>query len=98
MPNGHEQETCWSGYERRRPSAEIISIHEQLADLKRSNAELSDMLRLHVAKAEDIEPVLTELVSLWRASKILGVLLAAIATTAGGIWALILWARDHVKL
>lgn len=93
-----ENDTCWSGLERRHPSPEIIAIHEQLVDLKRSNADLSEIIKLHVAKSADIEPVLIELVSLWRASKILGGLIAALAATVAGLWAIILWAKDHVKL
>lgn len=96
MDDSHD--ACWSGYERRKPSPEILTIHEQLADLKRSNAELSEVLKLHVAKASDLEPVLTELVGLWRASKILGGMIAALAATCAGLWAAILWARDHVRL
>jgi hypothetical protein len=89
---------CWSGYERRRPSAEIERLHTEIADIKKSISEMSNAISVHIARSDDIAPALQELVSLWRASKIIGYLCTGLAALLASLWAAYLWARDHVRL
>lgn len=93
-----ENQECWSGYERRKPSPEIEHINAEMRDIKHTLSQLSEVINLHVARSDDIAPALQELVSLWRASKILGLLCTGIAAAAASLWAAYLWARDHVRL
>ena len=96
MPDDHGK--CWSGYERRRPSAEIEQLHTEIADIKKSISEMSNAISVHIARSDDIAPALQELVSLWRASKIIGYLCTGLAALLASLWAAYLWARDHVRL
>ncbi len=89
---------CWSGYERRRPSAEIERLHAEISDLKKSVSEMSGTLSIHIARSDDIAPALQELVSLWRASKIIGYLCTGLAALLASLWAAYLWVREHVRL
>lgn len=66
-------------------------LHQKLDDLR-------DMLRDHIAEEKDIAPALRELVSLWRASKVIGVFLTMAAAAISATWAVAVWVKDHVKI
>ena len=89
---------CWSGYERRRPSAEIERLHTEIAEIRKSQSEMSDAIKLHIARSDDIAPALQELVSLWRASKVIGYLCTGLSALLASLWAAYLWVREHVRL
>ena len=72
MSDDQNHGECWSGYERRRPSAEIERLHAEISEIKKTLSEMSGAISIHIARSDDIAPALQELVSLWRASKILG--------------------------
>lgn len=48
---------------------------------------MSDAIKLHIARSDDIAPALQELVSLWRASKIIGYLCTGLAALLASLWA-----------
>jgi len=58
---------------------------------------LRDTLIEHIAESKDIGPAIKELVTLWKASKLLGAIFAAIAAGVAGMWSLFVWAREHLK-
>ncbi len=93
-----EKSECWSGYEQRRPSAEIDRIHSEIAEIRKSQSEMSESIKLHIAKSDDIAPALQELVSLWRASKIIGLIFTGIAGAVASLWGAYLWAREHINV
>lgn len=93
-----EKPECWSGYERRRPSVEIERLHIEIAEIRRLQSEMSEAINLHIAKSNDIAPALQELVSLWRSSKIIGLIFTSMAGAVATLWAAYLWALDHVRL
>lgn len=66
-------------------------LHQKLDDLR-------DMLRDHIAEEQDIAPALRELVSLWRASKVIGVFLTMLAAVVSAAWAAAVWMKEHVKI
>lgn len=66
-------------------------LHQKLDDLR-------DTLRDHIAEEKDIAPALRELVSLWRASKVIGVFLTMAAAAISATWAVAVWVKDHVKI
>lgn len=56
--------------------------------------EIRDKINMHVVESDQIRPALDELVTLWRGSKILIPILAAWAAM---VWAVIAWAKEHLK-
>lgn len=59
--------------------------------------EIRDKLIAHVSSYEEIKPALTELVSLWKGSKIMGAILGAAGAALAAIVGAVVWARDHIK-
>ena len=55
------------------------------------------MILEHTATEERLRPHLEELVALWRGSRAIAAILTAFAAVLGGFWALVTWAKDHVK-
>lgn len=83
--------------DRRNPSdASLVLQHllkqdEAIADLRKLIVE-------HLADERDIGPALRELVGLWRASKLLGVVATGLAAAVASMWAAGVWIKDHVRL
>lgn len=88
----------WDGTERRSAEAnQYLALQEQM---KRQDAilfELRDAIKEHLTESKDIGPALKELVVLWKASKLLGAIIAFFAAGAAGLWSLFVWAKDHLK-
>lgn len=51
----------------------------------------------HLAVDKEMKPSLDELVSLWKGSKIVSGIIAGACAIGAGVWALIVWANDHIK-
>jgi hypothetical protein len=51
----------------------------------------------HLAVDKEMKPTLDELVSLWKGSKIISAILAALCMAGATVWALFVWAKDHIK-
>lgn len=60
-------------------------------------AEIRDKLVGHIAEESTIKPSIDELVSLWKGSKIISAILAALCAGGAAIWGLFVWAKDHIK-
>lgn len=56
--------------------------------------EIRDKVNAHVIEFDKARPALDELVTLWRGSKILIPMLAAMVATG---WAVIAWAKEHLR-
>lgn len=88
----------WDGTERRgSESNQYITLQEQLNRQDDVLLELRDSIRDHLAESKDIGPAIKELVTLWRASKVLGAIFAAIAAALASMWSLFVWTKDHLK-
>ena len=88
----------WDGKERRGSETnEYVSLQERMDSQDRILLGMRDTLIEHIAESKDIGPAIKELVTLWKASKLLGAIFAAIAAGAAGMWSLFVWARDHLK-
>lgn len=88
----------WDGTERRgAESNQYVILQEQLDRQDDLLLDLRDTIREHITESRDIGPALKELVTLWKASKLLGAIIAAIAAGAAGMWSLFVWAREHLK-
>jgi len=59
--------------------------------------EIRDTLLAHLAIDKEMKPSLDELVSLWKGSKVISAILAALFAFGAGVWALFSWAKDHIK-
>lgn len=88
----------WDGKERRGAETnEYVSLQERMDSQDRILLGLRDTLIEHITESKDIGPAIKELVTLWKASKLLGAIFAAIAAGAAGMWSLFVWAREHLK-
>lgn len=88
----------WDGKERRGSETnEYVSLQERMDSQDRILLGLRDTLIEHITESKDIGPAIKELVTLWKASKLLGAIFAAIAAGAAGMWSLFVWAREHLK-
>ena len=88
----------WDGKERRGSETnEYVSLQERMDSQDRILLGLRDALIEHITESKDIGPAIKELVTLWKASKLLGAIFTAIAAGAAGMWSLFVWAREHLK-
>lgn len=88
----------WDGKERRGSETnEYVSLQERLNQQDRILLELRDTLTEHIAESKDVGPAIKELATLWKASKLLGAIFAALAAGAAGVWSLFVWAKEHLK-
>ena len=88
----------WDGKERRGTETnEYVSLQERMDNQDRILLGLRDTLIEHITESKDIGPAVKELVTLWKASKLLGAIFAALAAGAAGLWSLFVWAREHLK-
>lgn len=58
---------------------------------------IHDTLLAHLTVDEEMKPALDELVSLWKGSKIISGIIAFICAAGAAVWALFVWAKDHIK-
>lgn len=88
----------WDGKERRGSETnECVSLQERLNQQDGILLELRDTLIEHIAESKDVGPAIKELATLWKASKLLGAIFAALAAGVAGAWSLFVWAREHLK-
>ena len=88
----------WDGKERRGSETnEFVSLQERMDSQDRILLGLRDTLIEHITESKDIGPAIKELVTLWKASKLLGAIFTAIAAGVAGMWSLFVWAREHLK-
>lgn len=73
------------------------NLHHRLDQQDAILLEIRDKLLIHIAVEESYMPTLKEMASFWKGSKILGGMLASLAALLAGSWALIVWAKDHLK-
>ena len=89
----------WDGRERRGSGLfEIENLHRRLSEQDAILMETRDLIRDHVTADKDIAPAIRELVGLWRASKLLGSFAAIVAGAVASVWAVVVWAKDHVRI
>lgn len=88
----------WDGKELRGSEAnEHASLHKRMDTQDHILLGLRDTLMEHIAESKDIGPAIKELVTLWKASKLLGAIFAALAAGVAGMWSLFIWAKEHLK-
>lgn len=88
----------WDGTERRGAETnQYLALQEQMNRQDAILFELRDAIKEHLTESKDIGPALKELVVLWKASKILGAIIAFSSAGAAGLWSLFVWAKDHLK-
>jgi len=88
----------WDGKERRGTETnEYVSLQERMDSQDRILLGLRDTLIEHITESKDIGPAIKELVTLWKASKLLGAIFTALAAGAAGLWSLFVWAREHLR-
>ena len=73
----------------------IANLHRRMDSQDKLLMEIRDKMTAHLAAEEQVKPALDELVALWKGSKIL---IPFLASTAAVLWALMAWAKDHIKL
>ena len=74
-----------------------MTDHELINNIHRRMDLQDDLLREirdKVISQETMKPALEELVTLWKGSKIM---IPLLASAAGMIWAVVAWAKDHIK-
>ncbi len=88
----------WDGTERRgAESNQYLTLQDQLNRQDDILFDLRDTIKEHLIESRDIGPALKELVTLWKASKLLGAIFAASAAGIAGLWSLFVWSKDHLK-
>ncbi len=88
----------WDGTERRgSESNQYLTLQDQLNRQDDILFDLRDTIKEHIIESGEIGPALKELVTLWRASKMLGAIFAAATAAIAGLWSLFVWSKDHLK-
>ena len=77
---------------------EILNLHHRMDLQDAMLLEIRDRITTHIATEESFAPAIHELVSLWRASKVLGSFATVAAGMIAAIWAFMEWAKSHVRL
>lgn len=72
----------------------LRQIHNRLDKQDKLLFAIRDQIVAHIAASEDIKPALTELVAIWRGSKLMIPILAGLVSA---IWAIVSWAKEHLK-
>lgn len=85
--------------ERRQSGIDVMvdEITRRLDEQDKVLKEIRDTLVTHLAVDKEMKPSLDELVSLWKGSKVISAILAALFAFGAGVWALFSWAKDHIK-
>ena len=74
-----------------------MTDHDLISNIHRRMDLQDDLLREirdRVISQETMKPALEELVTLWKGSKIM---IPLLASAAAMIWAVVAWAKDHIK-
>ena len=74
-----------------------MTDHDLISNIHRRMDLQDDLLREirdKVISQETMKPALEDLVALWKGSKIM---IPLLASAAAMIWAVVAWAKDHVK-
>lgn len=72
----------------------IQNLHRRMDTQDKILLEIRDTITAHIATEATIKPALEELVTLWKGSKLL---IPMMASAGAALWALWMWAKDHVK-
>lgn len=72
----------------------IANLHRRMDAQDKMLLEIRDQMTKHLSESEASKQSLDELVTIWKGSKILIPLMAAICA---GAWSLIVWAKEHVR-
>lgn len=79
----------------------IQNLHRRMDSQDRLLLEIRDQgvqnatrLEEHIKTEKEVKPAIDELVALWKGSKIL---IPILASAAAMVWAVVSWAKDHVK-
>ena len=72
----------------------ISNLHRRMDSQDKLLLEIDRKVTAHMAESDTIRPALEELVTLWKGSKIL---IPALATLAAMIWAVVAWAKEHIR-
>lgn len=84
--------------EDRRSPTEIDRLCDRLLAQEKMLSDMHTLLVEHISEEKEIGPALRELVELWRASKLLGVVATAVAGAVASVWAAWGWIKDHVRI
>ncbi len=76
---------------------EARQIHERLNNQDVILTEIRDTLIRHIAHEEELTPHLRDMVALWRGSKMMAVIVTALAAALGAGWSTLQWIKDHLK-
>lgn len=76
---------------------QITNLHRRMDSQDKILAEIRDKLVSHIAEEEMIKPAISDLVALWRGSKIIGGILGSLAALGAGLWAFVEWTRNHLR-
>lgn len=75
----------------------IQNLHRRMDTQDALLLEIRDRVVAHIAKENEMKPALDELVSLWKGSKVISRILATLCAFGAAVWALFVWAKDHIK-
>lgn len=75
----------------------IQNLHRRMDTQDALLLEIRDKVVAHIAKENEMKPALDELVSLWKGSKVISRILATLCAFGAAMWALFVWAKDHIK-
>lgn len=72
----------------------IANLHRRMDQQDKMLLEIRNKINTHVVESDQIRPALEELVTLWKGSKLL---IPILASMAAAVWAVVAWAKDHLK-
>lgn len=87
--HGHE--------DRRVPEDPIANLHRRMDTQDEILREIRDKIVAHIATETEMKPALDELVALWKGSKVISRILASLFAAGAALWALFVWAKEHLK-
>ena len=75
----------------------IENLHRRMDTQDALLLEIRDTVVAHIAAEKEMKPALEELTSLWKGSKVISRILAFLIMCGAALWALFVWAKDHIK-
>lgn len=78
-------------------SNEIEHLHRRMDAQDALLLEIRDKIVAHIALEAEVRPAIDELVALWKGSKVMSRIMATLFAAGAAVWALFVWARDHIK-
>jgi hypothetical protein len=76
---------------------QLLELNKRMDKQDQLLLEIRDKIVAHIAEESTMKPALEDLVALWKGSKIISAILAALCAAGAVVWGVFVWAKDHIK-